>query len=320
MEVSAEKTEYKPFDARGTKLLSLRVGDAALKEGRAPKLLGLAVQPHTRWSEHVMCMKEAPGTCPLLLRAVAAPERGPDREQLRAFHLASVQKKMCYGVASWWFDASVSDRERLERVRAQAARVAAGIPKAFDREDALCEARLKPVSGVPHRRALEYCLQLKVEGRRARKWRTASSGPNARTTPGLRRHSTCAASLVGPKKRTPRRRCGGPGAFAATSPRRAASKRTHQKKDRKVHTVWRAQRSSDFDYRVWARRSVEPGVSSGTGALVCPKDGRREKVVLGAGSLACSDRAECVAMEAEPNRLVNAIAVSKARRRGWQNS
>ncbi|KAH8614855.1 hypothetical protein ERJ75_000645300 [Trypanosoma vivax] len=164
MEVSAEKTEYKPFGARGQKLLSLKVGDAALKEGRAPKLLGLAVQPHTRWSEHVMCMKEAPGTCPLLLSAVAAPERGPDREQLRAFHLASVQKKMCYGVASWWFDASVSDRERLERVRAQAARVAAGIPKAFDREDALCEARLKPVSGVPHRRALEYCLQLKVEG------------------------------------------------------------------------------------------------------------------------------------------------------------
>ncbi|KAH8614888.1 hypothetical protein ERJ75_000641500 [Trypanosoma vivax] len=110
MEVSAEKTEYKPFDARGTKLLSLRVGDAALKEGRAPKLLGLAVQPHTRWSEHVMCMKEAPGTCPLLLRAVAAPERGPDREQLRAFHLASVQKKdvlrscvmvvRCFGVGS----------------------------------------------------------------------------------------------------------------------------------------------------------------------------------------------------------------------------
>ncbi|KAH8614882.1 hypothetical protein ERJ75_000643600 [Trypanosoma vivax] len=164
MEVPAEKTEYRTFGARGTKLLSLRVGDDALKEGRAPKLLGLAVQPRTRWSEHVMCMKEAPGTCPLLLRAEAAPERGPDREQLRAFHLASVQKTMCCGVASWWFDASVSDRGRLERVRAQTARVAAGIPKAFDREDALCEARLKPVGGVPHRRALEYCLQLKVEG------------------------------------------------------------------------------------------------------------------------------------------------------------
>ncbi|KAG8340776.1 hypothetical protein TRVL_08397 [Trypanosoma vivax] len=30
---------------------------------------------------------------------------------------------MCYGVASWWFEASLSDRERLERVQAQASHI-----------------------------------------------------------------------------------------------------------------------------------------------------------------------------------------------------
>ncbi|KAH8615400.1 hypothetical protein ERJ75_000588700 [Trypanosoma vivax] len=79
------------------------------------------------------------------LRAVASPQCGPEREKLRAFCVALVQAKMCYGVASRWFDGSLSDRERLERVRAQAARAAAGIPKAANREDALREARLKPI-------------------------------------------------------------------------------------------------------------------------------------------------------------------------------
>ncbi|KAH8606223.1 hypothetical protein ERJ75_001533400 [Trypanosoma vivax] len=144
VEVSAVETEYKPFGAQATKLLSLKAGeDAHHMLGRAPKLLGLAVQPHARAAKHVMCMKAAPGTRPLQLSAVAAPKRGPNREQLRAFCLALVQNKMCHGVAPWWFDTSLSDRERLERVRAQVAHIVAGIPKAFDREDGLCEARLR---------------------------------------------------------------------------------------------------------------------------------------------------------------------------------
>ncbi|KAH8615991.1 hypothetical protein ERJ75_000525000 [Trypanosoma vivax] len=45
-----------------------------------------------------------------------------------------------------------------------------------------------------------------------------------------------------------------------------------------------------------------------------PKDGRREKVVLGAGSLAFSYRAECVAMEAGLKRLGDVMALSKTHR------
>ncbi|KAH8619570.1 hypothetical protein ERJ75_000151000 [Trypanosoma vivax] len=76
----------------------------------------------------------------------------------------------------------------------------------------------------------------------------------------------------------------------------------------------RVQRFRDFDYQVWTDGSVVLDVSSGAGALVYPKEGRREKVVLGAGSLACSYRAECVAMEAGLKRLVEVIELSKTHR------
>ncbi|KAG8340093.1 hypothetical protein TRVL_09077 [Trypanosoma vivax] len=49
-------------------------------------------------------------------------------------------------------------------MQAQAAHMAAGIPKAPNRGDALREARLKPISEVAHRRVLEYYLRLKAEG------------------------------------------------------------------------------------------------------------------------------------------------------------
>ncbi|KAH8608463.1 hypothetical protein ERJ75_001305400 [Trypanosoma vivax] len=98
MEVSVEKTEYTLFCARGTNLLSLKVGEAVLKEVRAPKPLGLTVQPHKGLSKHVLSVKEAAGTRLMQLRAVTSPEWGPEREKLRAFCVALVQAKMCYGV------------------------------------------------------------------------------------------------------------------------------------------------------------------------------------------------------------------------------
>ncbi|KAH8609673.1 putative RNase H [Trypanosoma vivax] len=82
----------------------------------------------------------------------------------------------------------------------------------------------------------------------------------------------------------------------------------------KVHNMRRVQRFRGFDYRVWTDGSVVLDVSSGAGAMVVPKDSRREKVVLGAESLACSYRAECVAMEAGLKRLVDVIELSKTRR------
>ncbi|KAH8618718.1 hypothetical protein ERJ75_000253400 [Trypanosoma vivax] len=71
---------------------------------------------------------------------------------------------MCYGVASWWLDASLSGRKGLGRVQAPTAHIVAGMPKAANREDALREVRLKPINEMAHRRALEYYLRLKAKG------------------------------------------------------------------------------------------------------------------------------------------------------------
>ncbi|CCD20332.1 retrotransposon hot spot protein (RHS), putative [Trypanosoma vivax Y486] len=314
MEVSAEKTGYTLFGARETRLLSLKVGETVLKEGRAPKLLGLTMQPRKGLSKHVMCMKAAADTRLMQLRAVASPKWGPDREKLCAFYLALVQAKMCYGVASWWFDTSLSDRERLERVPASAAHIVAGIPKAANREDALREARLKPINEVAHRRALECYLRLKAKGPAHAKVADSIFPPehpiHVRLAKVQRLYSTIGShekphdAKVLQLARRVHFNITTPGGLKADAP----------EKDKKVHTMRRVQRFRDFDYQVWADGSVVLDVSSGAGTLVYPKDGRREKVVLGAGSLACSYRAECVAMEAGLKRLVDVIELSKTHR------
>ncbi|KAH8620333.1 hypothetical protein ERJ75_000087700 [Trypanosoma vivax] len=193
MDVLAEKTEHTLFGARETKLLSLKVGEAVLKEGPTPKPLGLTMQPHKGLSKHVVCIKAAAGTRPMQLRQVVSPEWGPEREKLRAFYLALAQTRMCYGVASWRFDASLSDRERLERVQTQAAHIVAGIPKAANRGDALREAGLKPINEVAHRRALEYYLRLKAKGPAHAKKGDSIFPPEHPSALGLRWHSTCTA-------------------------------------------------------------------------------------------------------------------------------
>ncbi|KAH8606637.1 hypothetical protein ERJ75_001494000 [Trypanosoma vivax] len=176
MEVSAEKPEYTLFGARETNLPSLKVGESVLKEERAPKLLGLTMQPHKGLSKHVLSMKAQASTRLLQLRAVASPEWGPDRERLRAFYLALVQAKMCYGVAPSLFDTSLSDRERLERVQAQAAHIVPTIPKGASREDALREAQLKPINEVAHRRVFRILPAIKGQ-------RSSASGSGGQHLP-----------------------------------------------------------------------------------------------------------------------------------------
>ncbi|KAG8344892.1 hypothetical protein TRVL_04283 [Trypanosoma vivax] len=218
---------------------------------------------------------------------------------------------MCYGVASRWFDTSLSGRERLHRVRAQAAHMVAGIPKAANREDALREARLKPINGVAHRRALERYLRLKAKGLVHAKVAESIFPHERAIRVRLSTAQRLCGTIDGPEKphdatvlqlaRRAHFNTTAPGGLKAEAP----------EKGEKVDTMRRVQRFRDFGYQAWTDGAVVLNVSSGAGALVCPKEGRREKMVLGAGSLARSYRAECVAMEAGLKRLVGAIELSK---------
>ncbi|KAH8606499.1 hypothetical protein ERJ75_001507300 [Trypanosoma vivax] len=88
------------------------------------------------------------------LRAVASPEWGPEREKLRAFCVALVQAKMCYGVTVVRCLA-VGSRAAGQGAGTGGTR-SGGYSKAANREDALREARLKPINEAVHRRALEH--------------------------------------------------------------------------------------------------------------------------------------------------------------------
>ncbi|KAH8608462.1 hypothetical protein ERJ75_000567000 [Trypanosoma vivax] len=233
MEASAEKTEHTLFGARDTNLLSLKVGEAALKEVRAPKPLGPTVQPHKGLSKHVLSMKAAAGTRLMQLREVASPEWGPEREKLRAFCVALVRAKMCYGVASLWFDTSLSDRERLERVRAQAAHIAAGIPKTANGEDALREARLKPINEAVRRRALEHYLRLKAKGPTHAKVADSIFPPEHPIHVRLAKAQRLCSTIGGTEKRHDATRCSWPCVSASMPPRRVASRQTRQTRTRR---------------------------------------------------------------------------------------
>ncbi|KAG8340174.1 hypothetical protein TRVL_09000 [Trypanosoma vivax] len=187
---------------------------------------------------------------------------------------------MCYGVASWWFGASLSSGERLERVQAQAAHIVAGIPKAANRDDALREARLKTVNEVAHLRALEYYLRLKAKGSVHAKVVDSIFPHEDPIHPRLAKAQHLYSIVDNPQKphdatvlqldRRVHFNTTTPGGLKADAP----------EKNKMVHTVRRVQRFSDFDYQVWTDGFVVLDVSSGAGALVCPKDDRREKVML----------------------------------------
>ncbi|KAH8612830.1 hypothetical protein ERJ75_000850500 [Trypanosoma vivax] len=225
-------------------------------------------------------MKAAADTRLMQLRAVASPECGPERKKLRAFFLALVRAKMCYGVASWWFDTSLSDRERLERVQAQAAHIVAGIPKAANREDALRRGRLKPINEVALRRALEYYLRLKASGPAHAKVADSIFPPENPIHVRLAKVQHLYSIIDSTEKahdakvlqlaRRVHFNIATPGSLKADAP----------EKDKKVHTMRRVQRFSDFDHQMWTHGFVVLEVSSGAGALVWPKVGRREKVLL----------------------------------------
>ncbi|KAG8340872.1 hypothetical protein ERJ75_001592100 [Trypanosoma vivax] len=164
----------------------------------------------------------------------------------------------------------------------------AGISKAPNREDALREARLKSINKMAHRRALEHFLRLKAKGPVHARVGDSIFPPEHPIHVRLAKVQHLYSIIGSPEKqhdatalqlaRRVNFNTATPGGLKADAP----------EKDKKVHTMRRVKRFRDFDSQVWTDGSVVPDVSSGAGALVYPKEGRREKVVFGAASLSFS--------------------------------
>ncbi|CCD17247.1 unnamed protein product [Trypanosoma congolense IL3000] len=86
----------------------------------------------------------------------------------------------------------------------------------------------------------------------------------------------------------------------------------------KVHTIRRVQRFNGYDYQAWTDGPVALDVSSGSGALMYPPNGKKEKITLDGRNLNSVFMKECVVMEEVLHRLLRSIEVNELRKmREW---
>lgn len=92
---------------------------------------------------------------------MASPELEPSKEIFRAFYIAFIQAKICRGIQTWWFAASPSDKEKIERLHARAAYAITSVPTAaygYDMLKYIYISRLCAVWGPVVFRAVKYYL------------------------------------------------------------------------------------------------------------------------------------------------------------------
>ncbi|RNE95641.1 Tcoingi protein, partial [Trypanosoma conorhini] len=297
MEVSVEKTQYTFFGVRYANSLVLTVQGKQLRETRTPKLLGYILQPHKGAGKHVREKMDSGNRKLLQLRAIASPEWGPSKETLRAFYMALIRARVCYGIAVWWFLASPSSRDALERLQARAAHVIAGVPGNANRHDILKEARLCTIDAYATYKALEFYLQAKVRGgiHAATAERLVPSDHTVRAA--LKKVEGTYETVDDFHKRhyASTLRLAARPFFNVTPP--GGLKADAPEAEKYKHTMVRVNRFRNADYQLWTDGSVKLDNSSGAGAILYNKTGHSVRRVSGAGILACSYRAECVAME-----------------------
>nr|CAJ16761.1 hypothetical protein Tb10.v4.0050 [Trypanosoma brucei brucei TREU927] len=84
--------------------------------------------------------------------------------------------------------------------------------------------------------------------------------------------------------------------------------------EKKRHVMQRVRGLKEYNYQVFTDVLMILDESSGSGAIIYPGQGKVVKVKKGAGRLACSYRAECVATEAEFMKLKTIIKINESRK------
>eukprot|EP00796_Vickermania_ingenoplastis_P012730 gene12730-8679_t len=315
MELSASKTQYTFFGVKNPASLTLKVNGHLLKNVATPKVLGCTFQPHKGSTVHVREMVKSLRLQLARLRAVSSPEWGPSRETLRALYLALIQSKMLYAAGAWWFHASASDRKLMEALQVAAAHIICGVPRAASRTDILQEARLIPLDKAAEYRALEYFLKARERGGLQREYASRLFGSDHPIREALDLVRTLYDSVDGFHDPLPhtavvlaRRiyfQCAPPVGLTADDDDCL----------KKLFTQHRVDKFDDYDFQLWTDGSVDLDVAAGSAALLFARDGSlRRKVVSDAGSLACSYRAECVAMEIGLAALLDHVSDTNTKR------
>ncbi|EPY28224.1 hypothetical protein STCU_05239 [Strigomonas culicis] len=298
MELSASKTKYTLFGQIKTDLLKLYVGEKALGEERYPKILGIELQPVKGMQKNIARVVQSARKQLLRLSAVSSSTWGPKAEIMRPFYLALVESILLYAIPAWWKRTPPSQRKQLAQVQRKGASIISGVPSNASTEDLLREAYLQPLEITAAIRSIEYYLKAKTRGgllAEGAKLQFDDDGTVQSYLNSVRAHYQkidTYGTRLGPETLEPGRRP----YFATTAPGGLSANEATEEAKKQANEERIASKLGTCAYSLWTDGSAVLEEGS-CGAAILYDAGQKvvQKASRGAGMLACSYRAQCVA-------------------------
>ncbi len=317
MEVNASKTVFTSFRTRaGT--TSLNYGGTPLTEEKTPKLLGVTFNCHRGFQRHCALVRRSTLSRKLVkLRAIGHNVHGGQWQVLRAFHIALVEAPLTYALPVLCGSCAESSWDELNTVQARGAKIVAGLPVTTNTKDALAETHLLPLKTRAELQAYGYLLYCLKRGG-ARRDVAVKCFPTSSDV-GKVLEQVRSQAPAGIESLVP---CEQLSSLVKIQPTTLPSlSSTADPQDKKLATEatlyrWRAKGEPPFE--LWTDGSVKSSQETGGAAILyppkplvadsdrenprCKKRARTEVLPTiiheKAGDLACSFRAEMVAMAA----------------------
>ena len=124
----------------------LKVRGQQLPYTRNPVFLGVKLDPHLTFSDHVSTVKEKMAKRRQCLMALAGKSYGSHRRTIRAAYIGYIRSLVDYSAALIGTHAAPSVRNRLETEQNKCARVITGCIRLTRKDALLAEAGLPPLS------------------------------------------------------------------------------------------------------------------------------------------------------------------------------
>jgi len=154
--MDAAEAEYKP---------SIEINGEECTKVKLATFLGVTYDRRLCFNEHVKRVTEKAKKRINIMRAVASQEWGFDQELLKSTYIAMCRSVIEYGLVAWYPWISKTDREKIEKVQLEAARVITGLVVSSPKEAVLLEADLNEIC----KRALTNCTIAVEKSRRLNK-------------------------------------------------------------------------------------------------------------------------------------------------------
>ena len=135
-----------PKESGGRARPKLTLRGQQLPDTRNPVFLGVKLDPHLTFSDHVTSLKEKMAKRRQCLMALAGKSYGSHRRTIRAAYIGYIRSLADYSAALVGTHAAPSVRARLEAEQNKCARIITGCIRLTRKDALLAEARLPPLS------------------------------------------------------------------------------------------------------------------------------------------------------------------------------